>query len=187
VRKAVAALVVVASLAVACGDPAPTSPGSAGASGGGAAGTCPVGTADCNDTPDTPMGSDSGMAMCVEGVEDCDDMVVSGPGGSSSDERRPQRVKPQPGMTDLHKVGWEDANARGNRKVVVEFWSGVEPCYVLDHVDVEYRDDEVEITLWEGGDPAEPDTACIEIAVLKSTKVKLSEPLGDRTIVDGAE
>jgi hypothetical protein len=165
--KAAITLCLLAVLAVACGEPAPTSPGARGAAGGGAAGTCLVGTTDCDDTPDTP--------------------VSSGPGGGSYDEGRPQRVKPQPGMADTHILSWEKATPKGKRHVIVEFWSGVEPCYVLDHVDVDYGPKKVTITVWEGNDPLDEDEGCIEIAVLKSTKVKLSEPLGDRTIVDGAE
>ena len=60
------------------------------------------------------------------------------------------------------------------------------PCSVLDHVDVAYGTDAVTITLYEGSDPISRNVACIDIAMLASTTVKLDQPLGDRTIVDGA-
>jgi hypothetical protein len=71
------------------------------------------------------------------------------------------------------------------RTVAIDFVSGIEPCYVLDHVDVTYGEDRVTITLHEGSDPDAGDVACIDIGVYKRTIVVLDEPLGDRTIVDG--
>ncbi len=66
------------------------------------------------------------------------------------------------------------------------WWSGVEPCNVLDRVEVEYTDEAVTMTLFEGHTETEEDVACIEIAMKKATIVELDEPLGDREIVDGA-
>jgi hypothetical protein len=70
--------------------------------------------------------------------------------------------------------------------ITVFFWSGVEPCYVLDHVDVEYGAGAITITLFEGHDASAGDVACIEIALLKKVVVELDEPTGGRPIVDGA-
>ncbi len=70
--------------------------------------------------------------------------------------------------------------------VTIDFVSGVEPCAVLDHVDVRYGTDAVTITLYEGHDADAGDVACIEIGVFKRVVVHLDEPLGDREIVDGA-
>ena len=69
--------------------------------------------------------------------------------------------------------------------VSVGFVSGVAPCSVLDHVDVDYGTDTVTITLFEGHDPSAGDVACIDIGVLKRVIVTLDQPLGGRTIVDG--
>ena len=43
------------------------------------------------------------------------------------------------------------------------------------------------ITLSEGSDPAAGQVACIMIAEFKRVIVHLDQPLGDRTIVDGAK
>ncbi|MEA2447129.1 MAG: hypothetical protein QOK47_766 [Actinomycetota bacterium] len=159
-KKSIAVLIFLCLFAIACGEPSGGSVGAGGASGG-----------------------DDGSVSSGP--------ISSGPDSSNdgtSDEGRPKMVKPRPGMAGLHKVGWDKAKPRKNgRKILVSFWSGVEPCYVLDHFDVEYGAKTVTITLWEGHDPAHEDEACIEIALLKGTMVKLSEPLGDRQIVDGAE
>lgn len=95
-------------------------------------------------------------------------------------------VKPRAGQSDVRKVGFEKAKVLGPRKLKVFFWSGVEPCQVLDHVAVSYHRKEVIVRLFEGYDPSAKDQACIEIAVYKATVVRLEEPLGDRKIVDGA-
>lgn len=97
----------------------------------------------------------------------------------------PSRVEPQPGQADVRKVGWEGYSKLGPKKLEITYWSGVEPCHVLDHVDVEEDDAEVSITLFEGHSPMDEDTACIEIALLKSVVVELGSPLGKREVIDG--
>lgn len=72
------------------------------------------------------------------------------------------------------------------RAIDVYFWSGVEPCYVLDHVDLRYRRSAVVVTLHQGHDPRREDTVCIELAVEKVVRVDLNEPLRGRRIRDGA-
>jgi hypothetical protein len=96
-------------------------------------------------------------------------------------------VEPRPGMDNVHQTGWERVEILGPNRVRVHFVSGVEPCSVLDHVDVEYRPAEIVITLFEGSDPAARDAACIMIAVYKAVDVDLGEPIGGRQFVDGAE
>ncbi len=116
--------------------------------------------------------------------------VVMTPGGGGDAPRsggRPQRVRPRPGMADVHPVAWEKARqAASGRALKVTYWTGVEPCNVLDHVDVRYGSREITLTLYEGHDPAEPDTACIEVAVQRVVEVRLDEPVQGRKIVDGA-
>jgi hypothetical protein len=153
-------------------------------------------------------GSGGGMAMCVEGVPDCDDMIVlpdPGTGAGMDDPTascpvgtpdcvdtpmgppgEPQVVTPTPGMSNVRARPFDTATVGDDgTTVTIDFVSGVEPCYVLDHVDVAYGTDAVTITLFEGSDPEAGDVACIEIGVFKRTIVTLDEPLGDRTIVDG--
>ena len=68
----------------------------------------------------------------------------------------------------------------------MRFWGGVEPCFVLDRVEVEETADTVTVTLRAGSDPARPGVACIEIALWMSVEVRLAAPLGGRVIRDGA-
>jgi hypothetical protein len=78
--------------------------------------------------------------------------------------------------------------ANDGRTLTVYFTIGVEPCYVLNRVEVRERPDAVVITLYQGtGLPEAEGVACIEIAVLKHVVVELARPLGDRRVVDGAE
>ncbi|HJR46114.1 MAG TPA: hypothetical protein VJ927_10975 [Actinomycetota bacterium] len=100
---------------------------------------------------------------------------------------RPQRVRPRPGMDEVRPVGWENARLTPNgRSLRITYWSGVEPCNVLDRVDLRYGDEEVAVTLFEGYDPDARDVACIEVALRKVVVVALEEPLGGRRITDGA-
>jgi hypothetical protein len=161
-------------------------------------------------------GAGDGMAMCIEGVPDCDDMIVvpapdekpcgeevvgTGPDAAVSytechaDEPRvpvdpdagAQLVEPTPGMADARPHAFDHVVVAGDgRSVSVFFWSGVEPCYQLDHVDVAYGAETITITLFEGHDASAGDVACIEIALVKEVVVSLDEPVGGREIVDGA-
>ena len=100
---------------------------------------------------------------------------------------RAQKVKPRPGMADVRAVGWDKAKpSASGRSLRVTYWSGVEPCNVLDRVKVDYSASKITVTLFEGHDPDAGDVACIEIALLKVVKVALDEPVDGRKIVDGA-
>jgi hypothetical protein len=100
----------------------------------------------------------------------------------------PMPLDPTPGMDNVHPRGWDTSSVGDDGSTVtLTFYTGVAPCSVLDHVDVAYGTDTVTITLYEGSDPGSRDVACIDIAMLASTTLRLDQPLGDRTIVDGAE
>ncbi|RCG30426.1 hypothetical protein DQ384_16605 [Sphaerisporangium album] len=99
----------------------------------------------------------------------------------------PSPTRPKGHTINTHKVRWEKAKpTRDGRKIKVIWWSGVEPCTVLDHVKVRETSKRVTITLYEGTAANARDVACIEIALQKTTTVKLKSPLGKRKIVDGA-
>jgi hypothetical protein len=66
----------------------------------------------------------------------------------------------------------------------VRFWGGVEDCYGVDRVDVEYGETDITVTVYQGRVPTAE--ACIEIAVLTAVRVELDEPIAGRDIVDGA-
>lgn len=99
----------------------------------------------------------------------------------------PSPVRPRGGTYQPRPVPFSRAEpVHGGRALVIEWTSGVEPCYVLDRVDVAYRPGVVMVTLYEGRDPKRPNDPCIEIAVQKKTVVRLSSPLGERKVIDGA-
>jgi len=104
-------------------------------------------------------------------------------------QRRPQPlvVVPRSGMANVQPIAFASAAVRSDdRTVDVRFWSGIEPCSVLDHVDVEYGVDTVTITLFDGSDPDAGMAACPDIAMLKQVTVPLDQDLAGRRIVDGA-
>jgi hypothetical protein len=147
----------------------------------------------CNDTIDDPIATDPG---------DCGEKVIgTGPDGTVSYTPCPgdeppvatdpdagaQLVEPTPGMADVRPHAFDHVvvNDDGS-SVTVYFWSGVEPCYVIDHVDVVEGPEAVTITLFEGHDTVAGDVACIDIALLKKVVVQLDGPIGVRSITDGA-
>jgi hypothetical protein len=98
----------------------------------------------------------------------------------------PQIVEPTPGMANVRARPFDTATiADDDRTVTIDFWSGIEPCAVLDHVRVRYQKEAVVITLFEGRAPNAGDVACIEIAVQKQVVITLDEPLAARELIDG--
>lgn len=180
------------------------------------AGICAEGATECEDTvvsdPDctvsfdgatetvhcldeSPAGdSAGGSSPGFEGTGEilCEDVDKPAPGApagtdcSAGPEPEFSPVEPRPGMDDPRPVGWESAETAG-RTVTVNWWSGVEPCTVLDRVEVTETPDAVTITLFEGSDPEHPGEACIMIAQAKSTTVELDARVGKRRLVDGAD
>jgi hypothetical protein len=148
--------------------------------------------------PPAGRSNGDGMAMCIEGVPECDDTVVI-PDGDEPVGRDvgddvivdpvpdPQVVEPDPNAVDLRARPFDSATvADDGRGVTIDFVSGVEPCYVLGKVRVDEDPNAVRITLFEGRLDTGEDVACIDLGVFKRTVVTLDEPLGDREIVDGA-
>jgi hypothetical protein len=126
----------------------------------------------CGSAGETPAGADT------------DTSVSSTPGDSAPSDGGPQRVEPRDGLVDDRATTFDRFRLRdGGRAVDLFFWSGIEECYGVDHVAVEYRKDVVKITLFEGRDPAAE--TCIELAVRKVVRVALDERVGGRRVVDG--
>ena len=185
-RAAVAGALSVIAIVVA------TTVSLAGDSGGGRSG---------RSVPPFPGGGSTGSGgglttepICAEeepvAATGSDTSVSSGcldtPTGTPPDPG-PQIVEPTPGMADVYPRIFDTATvANDGVTVTIDFVSGVEPCYVLDRVDVGYDTDTVTITLFEGHDPTAGDVACIEIGVFKRVVITLDEPVGGRAIVDGA-
>ncbi len=89
---------------------------------------------------------------------------------------QPTTVVPQPGTLNAHDVGATGiAAAVDGRRLFVRlvWWSGVEPCNVLDSIVLARDGTNLQLTLREGS--TDLNAACIEIAQLKSTIVDLGE------------
>ena len=85
-------------------------------------------------------------------------------------------VIPKPGQLNPRPLpaATLEATVDGRRVLVkATWWSGVEPCYVLDSVRVERSGNDIAITLIEG--TGDQNAICIEIAMQKATIVDLGE------------
>ncbi|WP_432928806.1 hypothetical protein ACQPZZ_03290 [Microbispora sp. CA-135349] len=149
------------------------------------------GTSSTSASPEQPEGSPSGA-----GADHPSRPPVQAPGAatgapaapSGAPSGTPSPVTPAGPTLHPRKVPWESATpAADGRSLDVVWWSGVEPCTVLDRVEVTESAREVTVTLYEGQDRRSPDAVCIAIAILKTTKVHLKAPLDARKIVDGAK
>ncbi|MFN0088830.1 MAG: hypothetical protein ACKVWR_00950 [Acidimicrobiales bacterium] len=72
------------------------------------------------------------------------------------------------------------------RRLLVTFEGGVRACYGLDRVAVSETDETVTVTVYVGERPPGPRPRML-IAKQYSATVELSEPLGERTVVDGSQ
>lgn len=138
--------------------------------------------AGCGDAPTAtnPGQAASSAIVRTSGVTTTPDSSPTGATGAKP-------TRPKGHTVGTHKVRWESAKpSKDGRRITVVWWSGVEPCHTLDRVKVRETSRRVTITLYEGQAAKARDVACIEIALKKSTTVKLKAPLGAREIVDGA-
>jgi hypothetical protein len=96
-------------------------------------------------------------------------------------------VRPRGGTYAPHPVQFTGVTQlRGGRELKITWWSGVEPCHVLDRVAVAETSETVRITLFEGRDPRRRNQPCVLLAVRKQTVVTLRTSLDQRKIIDGA-
>ncbi len=159
VLRALLAVLTVSLLVAACSAAAPVAPASPGGSNGSGAGSDP--------------GPGSGEPI----------------GGAPGDPGlgQPQFVVPKLGQKNVRPVAIEGIEARieGRHAVLnARWWSGVDPCYVLDSV--AWKRDGTTITIFvregSGGD----DVVCIDIAVYKATVIDLGElEPGEYTVIAG--
>jgi hypothetical protein len=208
---AVAAILIAAAASSSAATPptaAPSSTSEHTPSTPGVGATCVIQHPDCNDMGFGAGGSEPGTSGSGDGtapptiapVPTCGPTTngaASGPDGTVATlpcipgpERKPQPliVVPRSAMVDVRPISFTSATVGpDDRTVDVQFWSGVEPCSVLDHVDVAYGTDTVTITLFEGSDPSAGMVACPDLAMLKQVTVALDQPLAGRSIVDGAK
>jgi hypothetical protein len=166
-RVVLTGAILVAALAAACSSAAaPASQGSASSSPSASAADLPTTAPSASVDPNA-------------GVSGPSDPVPVDPGAG-----QPALVIPRPGQLNPHPVGAAllEPAVDGHHVIVkVTWWSGVEPCNVLDSVKIDRTGNAIVLTLIEGSGDA--NAVCIELAQQKATIVDLGdlEP-GDYTI-----
>ncbi|HEV8488381.1 MAG TPA: hypothetical protein VGQ58_01195 [Candidatus Limnocylindrales bacterium] len=159
----VSLLVVACSSAAAPSTPPSENPPSASPGGSGGESDPGAGSGD-------PIGTDPGD-----------------PGNGIVDPDQPQLVVPKPGQLNVHPVAIAEMEVRveGRHAVLnARWWSGVEPCYVLDSVAWKRDGKTITISVREGSGAG--DVICIDIAMYKATVIDLGElDPGDYTVVGG--
>jgi hypothetical protein len=110
--------------------------------------------------------------------------ISGGGGGGPVDPGQPSLVLPKPGQQNVHPVSIDKLSARVEGRHVVlnaRWWSGVEPCSVLDSVAARQDGQTITVSVREGSSGA--NVACIDIAMLKATVIDLGDLApGDYTI-----
>jgi hypothetical protein len=138
--------------------------------------------AACGGDDDTSVG---GPGTAVTTAPGGDEPVTSPPGAGTVPGAGPTRVEPDPDAQDPRPVTFDPTMAQAtDGGVLVRFYSGIAPCYVLQRVEVAETDETVAVGLFVGNLSGGEDIACIQIAMLYEVEIDLAAPLGDRTLVD---
>jgi hypothetical protein len=94
-------------------------------------------------------------------------------------------VKPTRDAADVRPMTFDVSDVEAvDGGVLVRFWGGIAPCFVLDHYTVDETPQQVTVALFAGHERGSEDVACAEIARRYEVKVPLDAPLGTRTVVD---
>jgi hypothetical protein len=94
-------------------------------------------------------------------------------------------VKPARDAADVRPTTFDVTAVKAvDGGVLVPFWGGIAPCFVLDRYTVDETPQQVRIALFAGREPGRDDVACAELARQYEVKVPLDAPLGTRTVVD---
>ena len=143
--------------------------------------TLALALAGCGTPDGGPVGSGDSGAGSDNSVSDTPQPGPNKGGGG-------EVVTPRPGMAGVHPVEWDIVRlADDGDSLWVRWWSGVEPCHVLDRVDVQAGRRVIMVSLFEGHVPGRQDVACPEMALLKEVEVAFTQPLDGRKIIDGAK
>jgi hypothetical protein len=135
----------------------------------------------CASAGSSPAPSDNPAKSEAPTMSEPPGVMEPEPGGA-------ELVEPQPGQQNVRPVALErmDATASGTVVSVDGYWtSGVDPCYVLDRVEVKLNkeDQTADVTILEG--TSDPDAICVMMAVAKHTIFSFDVPsTGTWTIRD---
>jgi len=127
-------------------------------------------------------GSDAGAGRDLESpVTSTPEPTPIEPGGRPT--ARPVDITPD--LENVRTTAFDEHRVVDGDELKLYFWGGVEECYGVDHVNIEYGNDVVIATIFYGSKPHAE--VCIEIAEYQVVTVPLDEPLGGRKIVDGSQ
>jgi hypothetical protein len=176
-KHLIPAFLAIAILFSACGSPAPQGSDTAGGGGGSS-------SSDGDDGVSTDPAAGMTCPSAAPGEQpDCPvtgEPIVADPGENPT--ARPVAITP--GLNHVNMTTFDKHKVVDGDQLKLFFWGGVEDCYGVDHVDIEYANDVVIATIFYGNKPEAE--MCIEIAEYQVVTVHLEEPLGGREIVDGA-
>ena len=125
-------------------------------------------------TPTSPASSEPSVGDGGATSTSAPPITVPAPPISDPAPPKATLVVPRPGRLNTHpvRVARLDARVEGSQAIVrLSWWSGVEPCTVLDSVVVVRTGSTIALTVREGADRL--DVACIAIAQYKATVVDL--------------
>lgn len=105
--------------------------------------------------------------------------------GASSDATGPVQLHPRGDLRDVRPVPWERYESTEDDALDVFFLSGVPDCWGLSRVDVAENSDVVEVTVLIGIPTAPSQDDCIDVGISAYTAVRLAQPLGSRSVIDG--
>lgn len=168
-------LLAVATLLAACASSAGPSP-SVAPSASSRASSPGEPPASAIDLPTTDPGGGGSSGNTGSGIIDPAPPIGSVDPNDPAGGGQAQLVRPKAGQKDPHPVAPTrlEASVDGRHVLIkVSWYSGVEPCSVLDSVTTVREGSTIAITPMEG--TGDPDAMCIEIAVLKATIVDLGE------------
>ncbi|MGQ0631118.1 MAG: hypothetical protein ACT4P1_08745 [Sporichthyaceae bacterium] len=119
------------------------------------------------------------------GDQSLDEQQGGAPAGKIRGDVEATEVTPRPGMDNVRTISFDRTMMIGKDTLRIYYTSGVEPCDVLDRVEVDHAEDAITVTLFMGSDPASPDAICPALARFSYTEVALGKPLDGREIRDG--
>jgi hypothetical protein len=97
----------------------------------------------------------------------------------------PQRIVPTKDAAGVRPMTFDVAQVKAVAGgVLVRFWNGIAPCFVIDHYTVDETAQTVTVGLFAGHAKGSDNVACAELALRYELKVPLDAPLGNRKIVD---
>jgi hypothetical protein len=87
----------------------------------------------------------------------------------------------------VRPIAWEEFTvADDDHTITIRYFGGVPSCYGPERVDTLSAVETVTITIYEGQLVRTTDQGCPSAAVVKEVAVRLPEPLGGRSVIDGA-